>query len=92
MTEDNDLILLDRLSKTFGDRTILNKVSLNLHQGEIVGLIGPSGAGKSTMIKVMLGMEKPMAERRWFWARPCPTGTSWLNWATWRRPMPCMKS
>ncbi|MDD6416399.1 MAG: ABC transporter ATP-binding protein [Lactobacillus porci] len=58
MTEDNDLILLDRLSKTFGDRTILNKVSLNLHQGEIVGLIGPSGAGKSTMIKVMLGMEK----------------------------------
>ena len=58
MTEENDLILLDQLCKTFGERTILDRVDLNLHPGEIVGLIGPSGAGKSTMIKVSLGMEK----------------------------------
>lgn len=53
MTEENDLILMDQLCKTFGERTILDRVDLNLHPGEIVGLIGPSGAGKSTMIKSM---------------------------------------
>lgn len=52
MTEENDLILMDQLCKTFGERTILDRVDLNLHPGEIVGLIGPSGA-KSTMIKSM---------------------------------------
>ncbi|GHV97548.1 ABC transporter ATP-binding protein [Lactobacillus nasalidis] len=56
--EQEDLIHLDQLNKNFGERRILNDISLNLGRGEIVGLIGPSGAGKSTMIKVMLGMEK----------------------------------
>ena len=33
MTEENDLILLDQLCKTFGERTILDRVDLNLHPG-----------------------------------------------------------
>lgn len=51
-------IKLKNLNKSFGKQHVLDNVSLDVKQGEIVGLIGPSGAGKSTTIKTMLGMEK----------------------------------
>ncbi|UQS83358.1 ABC transporter ATP-binding protein [Bombilactobacillus thymidiniphilus] len=52
------IVQLQHVHKKFGTHTVLEDVSFNLDQGEIVGLIGPSGAGKSTIIKVTLGMEK----------------------------------
>ena len=38
---------------------ILNDISLNINEGEYVGLVGPSGSGKSTLFRVLLGFEKP---------------------------------
>jgi len=52
------LIEIEKLSKSFGEQKVLNKIDFKLESGEIVGLIGPSGSGKSTLIKTMLGMEK----------------------------------
>jgi ABC-2 type transport system ATP-binding protein len=46
-------------SKHFGDVVALDRLSLDLHEGEIVGLLGPNGAGKTTALRTLLGLVKP---------------------------------
>ncbi len=46
-------ITIQHLSKTYGKKKALNKISLNIKKGEIVGLLGPNGAGKSTLMKII---------------------------------------
>ena len=60
----------DNLVKTYGQRTVVNKVSIHVDQGEIVGLLGPNGAGKTTTFYMMVGFIRP-AER----SRISATGT-----------------
>ena len=45
--------------KVYGSRTVVNKVSFNVTQGEIVGLLGPNGAGKTTSFYQVVGLIKP---------------------------------
>ena len=45
------------LSKSFGKKTVLNKLDLDLHKGESLVVIGGSGTGKSVMLKCILGHE-----------------------------------
>lgn len=52
-------IKIDHVSKSFNKRRVLDDVSLNIEKGRIYGLIGPSGAGKTTLVKMIVGMEKP---------------------------------
>jgi len=47
------------VTKTFGRRRALNRVSLTCHAGEIVGLLGPNGAGKSTLLAIAAGLLEP---------------------------------
>ena len=47
------------LVKKFGDRTVVDHVSLTVETGEIVGLLGPNGAGKTTSFYMIVGLEKP---------------------------------
>ena len=47
------------LVKTYGGRTVVNHVSVNVHQGEIVGLLGPNGAGKTTTFYMVVGLIRP---------------------------------
>ncbi|HEU0227342.1 MAG TPA: LPS export ABC transporter ATP-binding protein, partial [Arachidicoccus soli] len=47
------------LIKTYRNRTVVNKVSVNVTQGEIVGLLGPNGAGKTTSFYMVVGLIKP---------------------------------
>ena len=47
------------LVKKYGQRTVVNKVNVELEQGEIVGLLGPNGAGKTTTFYMVVGLIKP---------------------------------
>jgi len=47
------------LVKTYSSRTVVNHVSVNVKQGEIVGLLGPNGAGKTTTFYMVVGLIKP---------------------------------
>ncbi len=47
------------LVKRYGQRTVVKQVSLEVHQGEIVGLLGPNGAGKTTTFYMVVGFIKP---------------------------------
>ncbi|HAX75506.1 MAG TPA: LPS export ABC transporter ATP-binding protein [Cyanobacteria bacterium UBA11372] len=60
-------IVLQNIHKSYGKRTIVNRVNLSVAQGEVVGLLGPNGAGKTTTFYIATGLEKPNQ------------GTVWLN-------------
>jgi ATP-binding cassette subfamily F protein uup len=53
------LIDASHISKTFGDRQLLNDFSLRVRHKDRIGIIGPNGAGKSTLIKLLLGQIAP---------------------------------
>ena len=54
-----ELLRLEKISVYFGKRKILEDLSLNLNQGEILGLLGPNGVGKSTIFNIIIGLLKP---------------------------------
>ena len=57
-----DVVLeLDNVRKGFGDRLLIDSLSLALPPGGIAGVIGPNGAGKTTLFRMITGMEKPDA-------------------------------
>ena len=49
------LLTIDKLSHTFGDRTLFKDVSFRLLAGEHVGLVGANGVGKSTIMNIITG-------------------------------------
>jgi len=52
-------VTVDRITKTFGAKTVLKDVSLEVGDGEFTVLLGPSGCGKSTLMRVIAGLETP---------------------------------
>ena len=55
----NGIIHTSALQKSYKGRTVVNKVSVTVKQGEIVGLLGPNGAGKTTTFYMVVGLIKP---------------------------------
>jgi ATPase subunit of ABC transporter with duplicated ATPase domains len=53
------VVNLDGVSKGYGDRLLIDDLTLHLPAGSIVGVIGPNGAGKTTLLKLIAGMEAP---------------------------------
>ena len=56
---------LTELTKRFGDRTVIDRASLEVADGEIVALLGPSGCGKTTLLRLIAGLETPEDGELW---------------------------
>ena len=54
----NDGLEINRISKSFGNKKIINDISIKIKRGEIVGLLGPNGAGKTTTFYIIVGLLK----------------------------------
>ena len=50
---------VEELVKVYGDRRVVDSLTLRVRQGEIVGLLGPNGAGKTTIFHMIVGFERP---------------------------------
>ncbi len=50
------IITIRRLNKSYGEKIVLNDISLDIYPGQIIGYIGPNGAGKSTTVKILTGI------------------------------------
>ncbi|OGK19847.1 hypothetical protein A3C23_04040 [Candidatus Roizmanbacteria bacterium RIFCSPHIGHO2_02_FULL_37_13b] len=53
------MIVLDKISKKFKNKTVLSDISLKIGEGEIIGFLGPNGAGKTTTMRIIVGYLKP---------------------------------
>ncbi len=53
----------EAVSKRFGDVTAVDRVSLDIHEGEFFALLGPSGCGKTTLLRMLAGFEQPSEGR-----------------------------
>ncbi len=53
------ILRAENLVKKYKNRTVVNDVSIEVNQGEIVGLLGPNGAGKTTSFYMIVGLIKP---------------------------------
>ncbi|MDY6827310.1 MAG: ABC transporter ATP-binding protein [Bacillota bacterium] len=56
---DESVALVKNLDKNYGNKKVLNGITMTLQKGEIIGLIGPNGAGKTTLIKLLVGLLHP---------------------------------
>jgi ABC-2 type transport system ATP-binding protein len=54
-----DAVIVERLTKRFGDRVAVDDVSFSIPAGTVAGLIGPNGAGKTTIMAMLLGLVRP---------------------------------
>lgn len=59
MSDESMVLRTDHLFKKYGKRTVVNDVSIEVKQGEIVGLLGPNGAGKTTTFYMATGLVTP---------------------------------
>ena len=58
----NELVVeTDGLTKRYGDRLAVDRVSMTVMRGEVYGFLGPNGAGKTTTLRMMLGLIRPTA-------------------------------
>ena len=53
-----NLITLDKISKSYSEKVLLDNVTLNINEGDKIGLIGLNGAGKSTLLKIVAGRDE----------------------------------
>jgi lipoprotein-releasing system ATP-binding protein len=73
------LLHVDKVSLNFGDRTILNKVSLKVNPGKIISITGKSGSGKTTLLGIISGLLSPDEGKVFF------NGKNILKWLDFRR-------
>ena len=59
MQFENKVIIVDSLTKKFGDFIAVDRISFDVGQGEIFGFLGANGAGKTTAMKILCGLSKP---------------------------------
>ncbi len=63
MDAHEPVIRTEELTKKYGDFTALDRLTITIDRGQILGLIGPNGAGKTTAIKILVGLARPTSGR-----------------------------
>lgn len=69
--ERNSMIHTEGLTKTYGEKTAVSDLNLDIRQGEIFGLLGPNGAGKTTTTLMLLGLTEPTSGSAWIDGKDC---------------------
>jgi phospholipid/cholesterol/gamma-HCH transport system ATP-binding protein len=67
---ENALIEFQNVTKSFGDRTVLDRVNLKINEGDVTTIIGKSGTGKSVLLKHIIGLLSPTEGRILFRGKP----------------------
>ena len=52
-------LLINKISKTYGNKKVVRDISISINRREVVGLLGPNGAGKTTTFYIIVGLVKP---------------------------------
>ena len=60
-----ELIVTEKLTKTYGDIKAVEDLNLKVHSGEVFGFLGPNGAGKTTTIRILTTLTKPTSGNGW---------------------------
>ncbi len=68
---DSPVVATEELTKRYGKFTALDRLSISLERGKILGFIGPNGAGKTTTIKILVGLAKPTSGKAWIAGADC---------------------
>ena len=55
----DDGLLINKVSKTYGNKKVVRDISISINRREVVGLLGPNGAGKTTTFYIIVGLVKP---------------------------------
>ncbi len=63
-------LLLNGVTKRYGDNTILNELDLHIPSGQFVAVVGRSGGGKSTLLRLLAGLENQTPANCWLARRP----------------------
>ena len=53
------IVATENLTKTYGSRTVVDKLNLRIPEGSVYGFLGPNGSGKSTTMKMLLSLIRP---------------------------------
>lgn len=56
---ENVKIRVENINKKYGNKTVLEDISCDIYEGEFLSLLGPSGCGKTTLLRALIGIEKP---------------------------------
>jgi len=59
MSQDNPIIEIEHISKSFGDKKVLDDINMSIRKGEFLTLLGPSGCGKTTLLRLIAGFHQP---------------------------------
>lgn len=57
----NPIIQLTDISASYDEKTVLSHINLTVYEHDFLGVIGPNGGGKTTLIKIILGLLKPIS-------------------------------
>ena len=63
--KNNTVLSVHSLKKLFRNGRGVNNITLNVNEGDIVGLLGPNGSGKTTAMKSIIGIHLEMKNQRW---------------------------
>ena len=70
------VVTTDRLTKRYGQRTVVDALSLQVRRGEVFGFLGPNGAGKTTTLRMLLGLVRPTSGSATVLGRPAGTSVA----------------